>query len=78
MGSNPFLLNKILIFSYDNKYFVCITFFLNYKSIYQSLVGSVVIGDEFGREDHGSILATAIGMGLESFDSRTDSRTRLN
>ncbi|MCI35121.1 hypothetical protein A2U01_0056342, partial [Trifolium medium] len=47
------------------------------KNIYQLLVGQVVIDAGFGREDHGSIPATAIGMGLKSLDARTDPRTRL-
>jgi hypothetical protein len=38
----------------------------------------VVIGAELGREDHGSIPATATGRGLELLDIRTDPRTRLN
>jgi hypothetical protein len=43
------------------------------------LVGSVVIGAEFGRENRGgSIPATAIGRGLKSRDVRTDHRTRFN
>ncbi|MCI12215.1 hypothetical protein A2U01_0033318, partial [Trifolium medium] len=37
----------------------------------------VVIGAGLGREDYGSIPATAIGRGLEPLDARTDSRTRL-
>jgi hypothetical protein len=37
----------------------------------QSLVGSVVIGAEFGREDHGSITATAFGKKLKSLTART-------
>ncbi|MCI11067.1 hypothetical protein A2U01_0032166, partial [Trifolium medium] len=44
---------------------------------HQSLVGPVVIGVELGREDHGSIPATAIGKGLELLDARTDPQTRL-
>jgi hypothetical protein len=32
----------------------------------------VVIDAEFGREDHGSISATAIGRELELVDARTD------
>ncbi|MCI23947.1 hypothetical protein A2U01_0045130, partial [Trifolium medium] len=39
---------------------------------------SVVIGAELGREDHGSIPATAIGRRLKPLDARTDPRTRLN
>ncbi|MCI21744.1 hypothetical protein A2U01_0042914, partial [Trifolium medium] len=42
-----------------------------------SLVGSVVIDAELGREDHGSIPATAIGRGQKPLDVRTDLRTRL-
>jgi hypothetical protein len=45
--------------------------------LYQSLVGLVVIGAKFGREDHGSIPATTIGRGLEPLDARTGPRTRL-
>ncbi|MCI66908.1 hypothetical protein A2U01_0088166, partial [Trifolium medium] len=41
-------------------------------------VGSVVIVAELGRENHGSIPATAIGRGLEPLDARTDPRTILN
>jgi hypothetical protein len=37
----------------------------------QSLVGLVVIDAEFGREDHISIPAIAIGKGLEPLDART-------
>jgi hypothetical protein len=36
------------------------------------LVGLVVIGAEFGREDHDSISATVIGRELKSLDDRTD------
>jgi hypothetical protein len=39
------------------------------------LVGLVVIGAEFGRKDHDSIFATAIGRELKSLDARTDPRT---
>ncbi|MCI68422.1 hypothetical protein A2U01_0089683, partial [Trifolium medium] len=48
--------------------------------INQSLVGSVLIGAEFSREGMTKVRfpATAIGMGLEPLDSRTDPRTRLN
>jgi hypothetical protein len=34
---------------------------------------SVVIGAKLGREDYGSILATAIGRRLKPLDARTDS-----
>jgi hypothetical protein len=44
----------------------------------QSFVGSVVIDAEFGREDHCSIPAAAIGRDLKSLDPKTDPRTRLN
>jgi hypothetical protein len=44
----------------------------------QSLVGSVVIDAELGREDYGLIPATAIGRGLELLNARTDPRTRFN
>jgi hypothetical protein len=33
---------------------------------------------ELGRENHGSIPATAIGRGLESLDARIDLQTRFN
>jgi hypothetical protein len=36
-----------------------------------------VIDAEFGKEDHGSIPATAIGMRLEPLDVRTDPRIGL-
>jgi hypothetical protein len=39
---------------------------------YQSLVGIVVIGAEFGRDDHVSIPATAIERRLKPLDVRTD------
>jgi hypothetical protein len=39
---------------------------------YQSFVGSVVISVEFGREDHGSIPATAVGRGLQPLNARTE------
>ncbi|MCI58759.1 hypothetical protein A2U01_0080014, partial [Trifolium medium] len=35
--------------------------------------GPMVIGAEFGREDHRLIPATAIGRRLEPLDARTDS-----
>ncbi|MCI83039.1 hypothetical protein A2U01_0104314, partial [Trifolium medium] len=38
----------------------------------------MVIDADIGREDHGSIPATAIGRRLEPLDARTDIRTRLN
>jgi DUF2075 family protein len=38
----------------------------------------VVIGAEFGRKNHGSIPATAIGRGLKSLDVKADTRIRLN
>jgi hypothetical protein len=44
----------------------------------QSLVGSVVIGAELDRKDHGSIPAIAIGMELKSLDGRTDPQTKFN
>jgi hypothetical protein len=44
----------------------------------QSLVGSVVIDVELGRENHDSTPPTAIGRGLESLDVITDHQTRLN
>jgi hypothetical protein len=47
-------------------------------TLYQSLVGSVVIDAELGRKDHGSIPATAIERRLESLDDKTDPRIRLN
>jgi hypothetical protein len=37
-----------------------------------------MIDAEIGREDRGSIPATAIGRGLEPLDARTDPRTRIN
>ncbi|MCH97209.1 RNA polymerase subunit beta, partial [Trifolium medium] len=44
----------------------------------QSLIDSVVVDAGLGREEHGSIPATAIGRGLEPLDSRTDLQTRLD
>jgi hypothetical protein len=38
----------------------------------------VIIDAEFGRENHGSIPATAIEIGLESLDVRTDPQIRFN
>jgi hypothetical protein len=35
----------------------------------ESLIGSVVIGVEFGRDDHGLIPVIAIGRGLEPLDA---------
>jgi hypothetical protein len=45
---------------------------INVDLIYRSLIGSLVIGAELGREDHGSIPVTAIGRGLKLLDVRTD------
>jgi hypothetical protein len=43
------------------------------------LVGSVVIGAEFDRENRGGLIpATAIGRGLKPYDIITDIRIRLN
>jgi hypothetical protein len=39
---------------------------------YQSLVDSVVIGAELGREDHGSIPRNCDERGLKPLDARTD------
>jgi hypothetical protein len=37
----------------------------------------MVIGAEFGRDDHDSMIPTnAIGRGLKPFDERTDPQTR--
>jgi hypothetical protein len=44
----------------------------------ESLIGSVVIGVEFGRDDHGLIPVIAIGRRLEPLDARTNLLTRLN
>jgi nucleoside phosphorylase len=44
----------------------------------ESLVGSVVISVELGREDHDSIPVTVIGRGLKPLDVRTDPRTKFN
>jgi hypothetical protein len=44
----------------------------------KSLVGSVVIGTELGREDHGSIPGNCDRRELKPLDAITDSRTRLN
>jgi hypothetical protein len=44
----------------------------------QSLVDSVIIDAELGREDHGLFPATAIGRRLKSFNVKIDYRTRLN
>jgi hypothetical protein len=48
----------------------------------QLLVGSVVIGAELCRDNHDSILATAIGTELKPLDARTipepDSKIRFN
>jgi hypothetical protein len=46
-------------------------FTTNWTTSYQSLVGSVVIDAELGREDHSSIPATAIGRGLEPLGAIT-------
>jgi hypothetical protein len=51
---------------------------LSINEFYQSLVGSVIIGAERGREDYGSIPATAIEKGLEPLDAITDLQTRFN
>ncbi|MCI48419.1 hypothetical protein A2U01_0069662, partial [Trifolium medium] len=46
--------------------------------MHQSLVKSVVIDAELGREDHGSIPATMTESELKSLDVRTDPRIRLS
>jgi hypothetical protein len=38
---------------------------------YQMLVGPVMVDAGFGRENHGSILATVFGRRLEPLDVRT-------
>jgi hypothetical protein len=43
----------------------------------QSLVGSLVINAELGREDYCLIPATTIKRGLEPHDIRTDLRTTI-
>jgi hypothetical protein len=43
----------------------------------QSLVGSLVINAELGREDYCLIPATTIRRGLEPHDIRTDLRTTI-
>jgi hypothetical protein len=48
-----------------------------YTLSHQSLVDLVGIGTEFGRDDHGSIPATAIERGLEPLDVRTNLQTRF-
>jgi hypothetical protein len=46
--------------------------------IYYLKILYTIIDAEFGRENHSSIPAIAIGKVLEPPDVRTDSRTRLN
>jgi hypothetical protein len=45
---------------------------------YQSLIDSVVIVAELGREDHNLIPATTIERELKPLDVRTDPQTKLN
>jgi hypothetical protein len=69
------LWSHIYIYWYESRY----TFLFNNMDMNQSLVDSVIIDAELGREDHIIwLLSTAIERGLKPLDARTEPQTRLN
>ena len=56
----------------SNYSLVQLTGFLNTPRVYQTLVGSMIIGDELDRENHGSISRNCDREGFKSLDDIID------